>query len=83
MIIISFKSTHDALEMEYVFEGKNIEFRTIPTPREITAGCGISLRLSENDLVQAKKILDEYDIINRQVYKEKIDGKKKIYTLDE
>ncbi len=83
MIVISFKSTHDALEMEDVFDEKNIELRTIPTPREITAGCGVSLKIRKEDLLEAKKILDEYDIINRQIYEElKLDSHKEYKLLE-
>lgn len=83
MIIIAFASTHDALEVEEALIENNIELRTIPTPREITAGCGISLRVEEEFLQYVKKILTEHDIINRQIFYENIEEGKKNYKLIE
>ncbi|MFP4457838.1 MAG: DUF3343 domain-containing protein [Clostridia bacterium] len=83
MIIIAFSSTHDALEVEEALIDNNIKLRTIPTPREITAGCGISLKLDEEFLQCVKQILIEHDIINRQIFYETIEEGRKEYKLIE
>jgi len=83
MIIVAFASTHDALEIEDALMENNIDLRTIPTPREITAGCGISLKLDLKHLRYVRKILEEHDIINRQIFHEIIDEGKKTYKLIE
>lgn len=81
MIIVAFASTHDALEIEDALMENNIDLRTIPTPREITAGCGISLKLDTEHLQYVNKILKEHDIMNRQIFYEIIDEGKKSYKL--
>lgn len=83
MIIVAFASTHDALEIEDALIKNDIDLRTIPTPREITAGCGISLKLDEKYLQYVNKILKEHDIINIQIFCEIIDEDKKNYKLIE
>ena len=39
-LIIAFSTTTYALKMEYLCKEKHISGRLIPTPREISAGCG-------------------------------------------
>ena len=45
--IISFPSTHHAMAGEKIAEGvcKNKETRLIPIPPEVSAGCGLALKL--------------------------------------
>jgi len=52
--IIVFKSTHYAIMSEKKLKAFRIQM--IPTPREITASCGLSI---EFDMVDGKEILDE------------------------
>ena len=61
MYIISFNSTHHSIKADKVLEEKNIKHTTLPTPREISASCGISIRFLEEDLYTIKEILRELD----------------------
>ncbi|MEQ3362577.1 DUF3343 domain-containing protein [Raoultibacter massiliensis] len=58
--VISFDSTHAAMAANSALAGA--PFAMIPTPREISAGCGMSLRFSAEDdgdaLAVAKGIAD-------------------------
>lgn len=56
--IITFKSVNHAMKAESIFKGEDIEFRTIPTPREITHSCGIAVRFNLKDTEMAKNIID-------------------------
>ena len=44
MYIVSFNSTHHAIRLGKLLEEATIRATTLPTPREITASCGISIR---------------------------------------
>ncbi|NLV77479.1 MAG: DUF3343 domain-containing protein [Tissierellia bacterium] len=57
--VITFKSVNHAIRTESVFKDYDIEFRTIPTPREITHSCGLALKFDLKDKELAKKIIIE------------------------
>ncbi len=44
-LIFSFASTHAALHAQKIFNAAGVPFTVMPTPREITADCGIALRV--------------------------------------
>lgn len=41
-LVVSFETTADALYAEQVFQKQGLQGRLIPTPREISAGCGLA-----------------------------------------
>lgn len=55
--VVTFQSTHHAIGGEKIFKENGIGFKTIPTPREITLSCGLSIRFS---LDQLEKVIDLY-----------------------
>ncbi len=55
--VIAFNVTHSAIAAQKVLEKHGINFMTIPTPRTITASCGISLMLSADDTSAAVEAL--------------------------
>ncbi len=63
--ILVFKSTHTALKAESLLKEDEIEFRLIPTPGRLVAGCGLSIRFTGKvkplvlDLLDKKGV--EYD----------------------
>ncbi len=44
-LIFTFASTHAALHAQKLLNTAGIPFTVMPTPREITADCGIALRI--------------------------------------
>lgn len=62
--VVTFKSTHYAIQGEAVFEDNDISYKTIPTPREITYSCGLSLLFILDDLPIIEDLIknDELDI---------------------
>ena len=44
--VLAFESTHAALAAQRSFTAAGAAFALIPTPRAISAGCGMSLRFS-------------------------------------
>ncbi|MEF9935186.1 MAG: DUF3343 domain-containing protein [Clostridium sp.] len=48
-LVVTFESVNFAMQTESVFKSKDIKHQIIPTPREITLSCGLSIKtLSEN-----------------------------------
>lgn len=65
--VIAFESTHYAIMVEKNLKGK-YNIQTIPTPREITASCGLSIMFQAEDL---ENICEE--LIGEKVEKDKLD----------
>lgn len=78
MYIVSFNSTHHAIRSDKLFGENKITSTTLPTPREITASCGISIRFLYNDIENIKEILELNKIEYKGIYRiNKLeDGKK-------
>ncbi|GAW93682.1 DUF3343 domain-containing protein [Calderihabitans maritimus] len=66
--VITFSSTHDALHADKVLRQQNLPYLLIPTPREISRGCGISVKLSGADLKQVLRILEDHKVQFREVH---------------
>lgn len=73
--LISFESVHFALECEERLKDK-YKLRTIPTPRQITLSCGISLLIDTTDIEKLKRDLD--NIKYKGIYKYEKEGIKTI-----
>jgi len=69
MYVVSFNSTHHAIRTDKILSENNISSRTLPTPREITASCGISIRFLKEDLEKISKTLKENNIEYKGIYK--------------
>lgn len=55
--LITFDSTHSAIRAEKELLSMGIKVKVIPVPTEITSGCGLSIKISLDDLCKARKIL--------------------------
>ena len=56
-IIVTFESTHQALAAEKAVITAGIPHETIPTPRDISAHCGLSLKFPEQHLKDVQAII--------------------------
>ncbi|MEN1760151.1 DUF3343 domain-containing protein [Anoxynatronum sibiricum] len=57
--LLVFDSTHHAMAAESRLKEKPVEglvFQMIPTPRQITASCGLSLLLNVDDIVRLQQV---------------------------
>lgn len=70
-LVITFPSVSEALKSERRLESEGCDFVTIPTPRSLTAGCGLSL------CIAVEKIEKIYKLLNDGI---KIDG---VYEAEE
>ncbi|MCF6460973.1 DUF3343 domain-containing protein [Clostridium sp. Cult3] len=67
--VITFKSVNYAIKSESVFNGEDIQFRTIPTPREVTHSCGLAIKFDLKDTDLAKRIIEENQLAIEGMFK--------------
>ncbi|MDO5707630.1 MAG: DUF3343 domain-containing protein [Andreesenia angusta] len=72
MNVITFRSTHHAIKTEKALKKREFKIKVIPTPREITASCGLSIRFEDeekDDIFSVlKEMISEGQIILRGVF---------------
>lgn len=57
-LVITFQSVNYTMQAEKAFEDANLKLKIIPTPREISSSCGLSI-LTDLDLLGDVKKLEE------------------------
>lgn len=63
-LLITFESTQFAIKTEKKL--KNLSVDTIPTPRQLTASCGISIKASLDDIDDIELLMgDDYKKLNK------------------
>ena len=74
--VLTFKNTNFAIKSEQYLLMKNLHVSVIPLPSDISAGCGICLRLSDDEIETAVSILRENGI-EFNLYRKQGDGSRK------
>ena len=72
--VITFKSTHYAIQADSTFKNEKISFRTIPTPREISRSCGLAIKFNLEDIEEIEDIINKNNIEVNGIYKIVRDG---------
>lgn len=67
--VATFKSTHHTIQSEEQFKAKEISFKTIPTPREITVSCGLAIIFTLDDIDKVKEMVENNEIPVDGIYK--------------
>ena len=67
-IVITFQSTNFAMQAEAYFKSQGIKHQIIPTPREITLSCGISIRLDMEMFEMVKEAVNCGSITSKKLY---------------
>lgn len=57
---ILFPSHTDGIALEKVLKQKGIRFTIVPTPRDLSKCCGISIMLNPDDQEEAEKLIKEH-----------------------
>jgi hypothetical protein len=55
--ILTFENTHSAINGETTLKENNIKAIVMPTPTFVTKSCGISLRVSEEEIEKVKALI--------------------------
>jgi hypothetical protein len=69
-VLIAFDSTQQALRAEMLLEYADIDIDTRPTPKEITAGCALSIEFPLPDYVQARNIMEGQQVVIRGYFRQ-------------
>ena len=56
--ILAFDSTHHAIRTEGQLKKNGLEGEVIPTPRDIDASCGLSIKIPSQCLERVKQLID-------------------------
>lgn len=67
--VITFKSTHYAIQADSVFKNEKINYRTIPTPREISRSCGLAIKFNLEDYDNITHIIESNSLNTEGIYK--------------
>lgn len=73
MLLIAFDSTQQALRAEMLLEYMDIDIDIRPTPKEITAGCALSIEFARADLDEVRKIIRTEKVEIRGIFEKKYD----------
>ncbi len=57
--ILTFENTHSAINGEYILKASGIKAIVMPTPTFVTKSCGISLRLTAEEIDKVKALMKE------------------------
>lgn len=68
-MLIAFDSTQQALRAEMLLEYAEIEIDICPTPKEITAGCALSIHFPEEELAMVKDVIVQEQVEIRGIFK--------------
>lgn len=68
MMLIAFDSTQQALRTEMLLDYAGLENDIYPTPKEITAGCALSIQFEDQDLDQVEEIIRLENIVIKGIY---------------
>lgn len=67
--VITFKSTQYAIKADSVFSKETVNYRTIPTPREITRSCGLAIKFNLEELEIVKALIERNNLEINGIYK--------------
>lgn len=56
--ILAFDSTHHAIKAEEQLKKNKLEAEMIPTPRDVDASCGLSIKIPGRYLEKVREIID-------------------------
>lgn len=65
--IITFDTTTDAIAAEDAYAENGIPGRLIPLPREISASCGLSWRMTQDEYQEYKTAIEALELRHGQI----------------
>ncbi|WP_322907149.1 DUF3343 domain-containing protein [Paenibacillus campi] len=72
-LVMAFDSTQQALRAEMLLEYADIENDMFPTPKQITAGCALSLQFPGEELEQVQHIIVQEQVEIRGIFRQQGD----------
>jgi len=81
--LFTFVSTSQALKAERILKKYGTEFIMIPTLREISSSCGLSVKIAPDKMEEYQSVLQRNDVVAEGIYHvQKIEGKHVIDKLE-
>ncbi|MGG3280379.1 DUF3343 domain-containing protein [Paenibacillus solani] len=80
-MLIAFDSTQQALRAEMLLEYADIEIDLFPTPKEITAGCALSIQFPPDALKDVQGIIRQEQVEIRGIFA--LDHNKRYISIEE
>ena len=80
-LLLASDSTHFVMKLEKVLQNSQICCRIIPLPGEISAGCGLSIKVDLNDKDKVEKLLLHENIQVKKYLVNKVGLKKEIQEI--
>lgn len=77
-VLLTFASSHAAMAAEFAVRKSTSPARLIPLPPDISAGCGLALRLPATDIQQVVALLEESAIDVEGPYPYKSAGRQEL-----
>jgi hypothetical protein len=77
-IVITFESTNFAMQTESYLKNNNIKQQIIPTPREITLSCGLSIRTPIENKDAILELVGQNKIRIKKIYRLSGSGKDRV-----
>jgi hypothetical protein len=80
--LLTFPTTHSAMRAEKVLDERSMTFIIVPTPREISEGCGLAVRCHCEDLHEIIKELNSCGIEIKEYFQiEKLPKKNRVTRI--
>lgn len=73
-LLIAFDSTQQALRAEMLLEYADIEIDIRPTPKEITAGCALSIEFPSDSLQTVRDVIIQEKVEIRGMFRRDEEG---------
>lgn len=81
--IITFESTHHAMAAESALKENGIYTKTIPTPRDITLSCGLSILVTPDNIDKVQSMGKEGSLKFKALYRLVVeDGKRSLQIIE-
>lgn len=77
--IAVFESTHHAMRFEKIIKNGGFKINIMPVPREITASCGLSVKMDSHDYEKIKDLADREKLCIQGYYYVETQNNKKTY----
>ena len=76
--IITFENTHGAISGESALKENKIKNTIMPTPTFITKSCGLSIRISNEEIEKVKELILKDTFKIKEVFSKSADGYRKV-----
>lgn len=78
-IVFTFRATHNAILGEKTLMEGGVDVKVMPLPMTLGAGCGICLRVAEEEFPRARELLAAAGIAPQGVYEKRLSAGRAAY----